>query len=60
MDDLITAKEDFYINEEEYKTGRELINRSIGLVNGYINYLRKAKMSVSEDEIDYGTAPYNI
>jgi len=31
------------INDEEYKKGRELLDKAIGLLNGYINYLERAK-----------------
>jgi len=43
IDQYITAKDESYINDEEYKKGRELLSKAIGLLNGYINYLEKAK-----------------
>ena len=43
IDQYITAKDESYINEKEYKKGRELLSKAIGLLNGYINYLDKAK-----------------
>ncbi|MBC8319425.1 MAG: four helix bundle protein [Bacteroidetes bacterium] len=43
IDQYITAKDESYINDEEYNGGRELLNKAIGLLNGYINYLEKAK-----------------
>ncbi len=42
IDQYITAKDESYINDEEYNKGRELIKKAIALLNGYINYLRKA------------------
>ena len=43
LDQYITAKDESYINDDEYSHGRELLSKAIGLVNGYINYLEKAK-----------------
>ena len=40
IDDAITAHEEKYISEKEYKNGRELIDKAIGLTNGYIRYLK--------------------
>lgn len=40
IDDVITAFEERYITEDEYKEGRKLIDRAIKLLNGYINYLK--------------------
>jgi len=60
-DQFISALDDNYITEEEYKTGRQLIKTALALLNGYINYLQKAKTgkyqqklnSVHEDYIEY-------
>ncbi len=43
IDQLITAKDEKYIDDDEYQKGRELIDKAIQLVNGYINYLVRAK-----------------
>ena len=43
IDQLITAQDENYISNEEYKKGRSLINDALGLLNGYINYLNSAK-----------------
>ena len=43
IDQFITAKDEKYINDDEYQKGRELIDKAIQLVNGYINYLVRAK-----------------
>jgi len=43
VDDLITCHDNKYITESEYTEGRQLFDKSIGLFNGYINYLGNAK-----------------
>ncbi len=43
MDQLITALDDKYISEEEYKRGREMLEKSKNILNGYIKYLQQAK-----------------
>ncbi|MFN0033558.1 MAG: four helix bundle protein [Saprospiraceae bacterium] len=43
IDDAITAFEDKYITEEEYKMGREKLAHAIKVVNGYIHYLETRK-----------------
>ncbi len=43
MDQFITTLDENYISREEYEKGRDLLNRGKALLNGYINYLRKAK-----------------
>ncbi len=43
IDQLITAYDEDYITQDEYKDGRILINKALCLLNGYIKYLRKAK-----------------
>jgi four helix bundle protein len=43
VDHLIICKEDHYIKDEEYKKGRELLNKAIAILNGYINYLIRTK-----------------
>ena len=45
IDQLITALDEQYITIEEYQKGRELIDKSLALINGYINYLARAKSS---------------
>ena len=47
MDQFIAAKDDGYISEEEYIKGRELLEKGKGLLNGYINYLERAKAANS-------------
>jgi len=43
IDDLITCKEEEYISSVQYVKGRELCDKAIALINGYINYLESAK-----------------
>ena len=43
MDQLLFALDNGYINEEEYNRGRQKLEKSTRLLNGYINYLNKAK-----------------
>ena len=43
MDQFITAFDEKYINEAEYKQGREMLEKSKNILNGYIKYLQKAK-----------------
>lgn len=45
IDDAITAFEEKYISEAEYKKGRLLIDKAIGLTNGYIRYLKSITSS---------------
>ena len=42
IDDLITSKDENYITEEEYLDGRNKIERALSILNGYINYLKRA------------------
>ncbi|HUL22551.1 MAG TPA: four helix bundle protein [Thermodesulfobacteriota bacterium] len=48
IDQLITAKDDGYIHDEEYKEGRGLISKALPLLNGYINYLSKEKARITQ------------
>jgi len=43
IDQLITALDEEYITKHEYTEGKVLINKALGLLNGYINYLIRAK-----------------
>ena len=43
IDQLITAFDENYITRKEFNSGMDLINNALGLLNGYINYLNKAK-----------------
>jgi four helix bundle protein len=41
IDDVISCKEDLYINDSEYSEARKLLSKSIAILNGYINYLER-------------------
>lgn len=41
IDDLITCEFENYISKSELDIGREKINKALGLLNGYINYLNR-------------------
>ncbi len=43
IDQFITSRDEKYVTEVEYKEGRNKIETSLRLLNGYINYLEKAK-----------------
>ncbi|MCB0495165.1 MAG: four helix bundle protein [Cyclobacteriaceae bacterium] len=43
LDHFIVANEEAYISEKELQNARELIDKFLRVVNGYINYLKKAK-----------------
>ena len=49
IDQLITALDEEYITNSEFSNGKELIQRALGLLNGYINYLLKAKSDTKAD-----------
>jgi four helix bundle protein len=39
-DQFITARDEGYISNEEYESGRQQISKCLAITNGYINYLR--------------------
>jgi four helix bundle protein len=43
IDQLITSKDDGFIQDDEYSKGRGLISKALALLNGYINYLSSQK-----------------
>jgi len=47
LDQLITALDEKYITEDEYNRGKALVDKSLALLNGYINYLLRAKQQTS-------------
>jgi four helix bundle protein len=62
IDQFISALDDNYINSDEYDKGREMINKAITILNGYINYLDKAKSSYknkSSNNLNEDQIPYN-
>jgi len=55
IDQLITALDENYISDQEYKKGRQLIDKALKLLNGYIRYLINTKEndSMKEPEFEY-------
>jgi four helix bundle protein len=51
IDHLIVANEEHYITDEELKSFKTQTNKCIGILNGYINYLQKAKLSQKTNNI---------
>ncbi len=63
IDQLITSMDEKYISNKEYTKGKELINSAMALLNGYINYLQKAKASTKSKKFNIlkeDLATYNI
>jgi len=50
MDQFITASDEKYITKDEYQKGRELLDRSKGILNGYIKYLQQAKKGKDNED----------
>jgi len=49
---MITADDEGLISEDLLKQGREITNKAVALLNGYISYLRKASTSVKSHDGD--------
>jgi four helix bundle protein len=49
LDQLITALDEKYISQEDYNEGKQHIDKTLALLNGYINYLSKAKKEIIVD-----------
>jgi len=43
LDHLITANDEDMISSEMLAKGRELVNHAVKLINGYMNYLKRAE-----------------
>gem|GEM_PF-6027635 len=50
VDQLVTARDENYITAAELQEGRMLTNKALALLNGYINYLRKAKKTITKQD----------
>lgn len=48
IDQLITARDERYIGDDDYRKAREAIDQALRLLNGYLRYLAQRKMN-SED-----------
>ena len=44
IDQLITSKDEEYIDDAQYTEGRDLIAHALKVLNGYISYLSRQKM----------------
>jgi len=57
LDHLITANDENFISTDMLSEGRNLVNTAVKLINGYMNYLKRAgkKQAVHEDVSPYGT-----
>ena len=55
LDHLITASDDMLISDETLTHGRTLVHEAVKLLNGYMNYLRRAgsQNQVREDHALY-------
>jgi len=54
LDDILIAKDEEYVNNHQYDETKELINKCLAILNGYINYLRRAKAeTINEPDVDY-------
>lgn len=49
IDHLIIAEEESYISVNELTNRKEQINKCLAILNGYINYLKKAKDAGKKD-----------
>ena len=49
LDHFITAHDEGLISDEMLKRARELVNIAVKLVNGYMNYLKRAGKQSSDD-----------
>ena len=56
LDHLITANDENLISDDILSEGRKLVSTSVKLINGYMNYLKRAgeKQAVHEDVSLYG------
>ena len=49
IDQLITSKDEGFIQNTEYSEGRKLISKALALLNGYINYLSRQKERITNN-----------
>ena len=60
IDHFIVARDKGYISDEELDNIKHQISNALAVLNGFINYLLKAKVTknvTSEPEAQYGAAP---
>ncbi len=60
LDHLITAHDEELIDKNLLNKGRDMVNTAVKLLNGYMNYLKKASKdsSVHEDISPFGNPPF--
>ena len=61
LDHLITAHDEEFIDKNLLNKGRDLVNDAVKLLNGYMNYLKKAgkDSSVHEDISLFGNPRFS-
>ncbi len=60
IDHFIVARDEGYISEDQLNQVRNQITNALAVLNGFINYLLKAKVTknlASDAEVQYGTPP---
>ena len=50
IDQLITSEDEGFIEDIDYKKGRELISKALALLNGYIAHLIRCKEKVKKED----------
>jgi hypothetical protein len=58
LNQLITAKDEEYITEDNLDTAKKLIESGLALINGYINYLIKTKKQKRQAVSSYSNSNY--
>lgn len=58
IDHLIVACEEGYISEDQLKNYKSEINECLAILNGYINYLMKAKAGETNNKVNEPLIPY--
>lgn len=58
IDHLIVANEERYITEDQLKNYKSEINECLAILNGYINYLTKAKAGETTNKVNEPLIPY--
>ncbi len=60
IDHLTVARDENYVSEDAYQQLRTEVNECLAMLNGFINYLSKAKSAstdVNEPEVEYRFSP---
>jgi len=51
IDDLITCFDEKYLDRNNFKKGKELIEEGIKILNGYLKYLSTAKQTITTKQL---------